>query len=125
MVEDNLLDLENIKEKQDEDNDLKQSLTKHPTWNIRKNIDNDDNILCYTKPGDNAANWKILLPKDLIILTIRCYHQVIGHSESKRLYQHIHQRHYNRDLRRLVDNFKCDYCQRNKLDGKGYGFLPE
>ncbi len=20
---------------------------------------------------------------------------------------------------------KCDYCQRNKLDGKGYGFLPE
>jgi hypothetical protein len=32
---------------------------------------------------------------------------------------------YNRDLCRLVDNFKCGYCQRNKLDGKGYGFLPE
>ncbi len=31
MVEDNPLDLENIKEKQDEDNDLQQSLTKHPT----------------------------------------------------------------------------------------------
>jgi hypothetical protein len=31
MVEDNPLDLENIKEKQDEDNDLHQSLTKHPT----------------------------------------------------------------------------------------------
>jgi hypothetical protein len=30
-VEDNPLDLENIKEKQDEDNDLQQSLTKHPT----------------------------------------------------------------------------------------------
>ncbi len=32
MVEDNPLDLENIKEKQDEDHDLHQSLTKHPTW---------------------------------------------------------------------------------------------
>jgi hypothetical protein len=31
MVEDNPLDLENIKEKQDEDNDLQQSLTEHPT----------------------------------------------------------------------------------------------
>ncbi len=30
MVEDKPLDLENIKEKQDEDNDLQQSLTKHP-----------------------------------------------------------------------------------------------
>ncbi len=31
MVEDNPLDLENIKEKQDEDNDLSQTLLKHPT----------------------------------------------------------------------------------------------
>ncbi len=39
MVEDNPLDLENTKEKQDEDNDLHQSLTKHPTWYSR-NTDN-------------------------------------------------------------------------------------
>jgi hypothetical protein len=25
----------------------------------------------------------------------------------------------------MVDNLNCDFCQRNKLDGKGYGFLPE
>ncbi len=24
----------------------------------------------------------------------------------------------------MVDNLNCDFCQRNKLDGKGYGFLP-
>jgi hypothetical protein len=30
MVEDNLLDVENIKEKQDEDNDLQQSAIRHP-----------------------------------------------------------------------------------------------
>ncbi len=25
----------------------------------------------------------------------------------------------------MVDNLNCDFCQRNKLGGKGYGFLPE
>ena len=25
----------------------------------------------------------------------------------------------------MVDNFNCDFCQRNKLNGKRYGFLPE
>jgi hypothetical protein len=25
----------------------------------------------------------------------------------------------------MVDNLTCHFCQRNKLDGKGYGFLPE
>ena len=25
----------------------------------------------------------------------------------------------------MVDNLNCDFCQRNKLDSKGYGFLPE
>jgi hypothetical protein len=60
------LDLENIKAKQDEDNDLQQSLTKHPNWYSHKNINDVNDILCYTKPGDNAANWKIVLPKDLI-----------------------------------------------------------
>ncbi len=90
MVEDNPLDLENIKEKQDEDNDLQQSLTKHSNWYSRKNINDVNNILCYTKPGDKAANWKIVLPKDLILPTIRWYHQVTGHPGSKRLYQHLH-----------------------------------
>ncbi len=85
MVEDNPLDLENIKEKQDEDNDLQQSLTKRPTWYSCKNINNIEGILCYTKPGDNAGNWKIVLPKDLIVPTIRWYHQVTGHPGSKRL----------------------------------------
>jgi hypothetical protein len=25
----------------------------------------------------------------------------------------------------MVYNLNCDFCQRNKLDSKGYGFLPE
>ncbi len=65
MVEDIPLDIENIKEKQDEDKNLQQSLTKHPTWHSLKSIDDVNDILCYTKPGDNAANWKKGIAKRL------------------------------------------------------------
>ena len=78
MVEDNPLDLENIKERQDEDDKLTQSV-KHPTWYSCKTINNVEDTLCYTKPGDNAANWKIALPEDLIVPTIKWYHQVTDH----------------------------------------------
>jgi len=58
MEEDNCLDIENIKEKQDEDNDLQQTATKHPKWYSCKTFDQVTDILCYTKPGDNPSNWK-------------------------------------------------------------------
>ena len=86
MVEDNPLDFENIKEEQDNDNDLSQSLARHSFWFSQKNISDVNDILCYTKPGDNAAIWKIVLPRDLIRPTIIWYHQVTGHPRSKRLY---------------------------------------
>ena len=65
MVEDNPLNLENIKEKQDEADKLTQSTVTHPTWYSHKTI-NDvevEDMLCYTKPGDNEANWRIALPE--------------------------------------------------------------
>ena len=88
MVEDKPLDLENINEKQNKDDDLSQSLARHPTWYISKNISDVNDILCYTKPGNSAANWKIVLPRDLIRPSIMWYHQVTGYLGSKRLYQH-------------------------------------
>ncbi len=86
MVEDNPLDLDNIKERQDDNDRLTQSTVKHPTWYSSKTINDVEDILCYTKPGDNAANWRIALPEDLILPTIKWYHQVTGHPGSKRLY---------------------------------------
>jgi hypothetical protein len=125
MEEDNPLDIENIKEKQDGDNDLKQTVTKHPEWYSRKTFDQVTDVLCYTKPGDNSSNWKVALPKELTKPTVKWYYQVTGHPGSKRLYGQIRQRYHNHNLRGYIDNFNCDYCQRNKLDGKGYGLLPE
>ncbi len=83
MVEDNPLDLEKIRERQDEDDNLTQSAVRHPTWYSCKTINDVEDILCYTKPGDNAANWRIALPENLILPTIKWYHQVTGPPGSK------------------------------------------
>jgi hypothetical protein len=73
MEEDNPLDKENIKETQDEDNDLQQTATKHPEWYSRKTFDQVTDVLCYTKAGDNPSNWKIALPKELIKPTVKWF----------------------------------------------------
>jgi hypothetical protein len=39
MEEDNPLEIENIREKQDKDNDLQQTATKHPKWYSCKTFD--------------------------------------------------------------------------------------
>ena len=85
MLEDNPLDIENIKEKQQLDIELQQSATKHPDWYSQKRFNDVTNVLCYTKPGDDPANWKIALPKELIGPTVKWYHQVTGHPGSKTL----------------------------------------
>jgi hypothetical protein len=56
MVEDNPLDLENIKERQDHDEKLMQSVVKYPEWYSRKSINDVEDILCCIKPGYNPAN---------------------------------------------------------------------
>jgi hypothetical protein len=70
MFEDNPLDLENIKGIQDHDEKLMQSAVKYPEWYSCKSINNVEDILCYTNPDDNPANWKIALPEDLINLLL-------------------------------------------------------
>ncbi len=47
-----------------------QSTVEYPEWYTHKTINDVDDILCYTKPGDNPANWKIALPEDLMKPTI-------------------------------------------------------
>ena len=60
---DNPLDMEAIKEQQDADNNLQRLATKYPDRYIRKSVSSVDDVLCYVKPGDPPANWKIALPE--------------------------------------------------------------
>jgi hypothetical protein len=81
--------------------------------------------MCTKKPGDNSADWRIALPEDLIKPTVKWYHQVKGHSGGKRLDGQLRQRYYHRDLHQMADSLNYNFCQKNTLDGMGYGFLPE
>jgi hypothetical protein len=47
-----------------------QSTVKYPEWYSHTTINDVENILDHTKPGDNPANWKIELPEDLIKQTM-------------------------------------------------------
>ena len=57
--------------------------------------------------------------------TITFYHSILGHPGSKRLIESLQSRYFHPQLRHFCDRFCCDTCQREKLDGKGYGHLPE
>jgi hypothetical protein len=46
MAEDNPLEIENTKEKQDEDKDHQQAATKHPEWYSHKSFDQVGDVLC-------------------------------------------------------------------------------
>jgi hypothetical protein len=95
---DNPLDMKMIKEQQDADNDLQRQAIKYPDRYVRKSVSSVDNVLCYVKPGDPLANWKIALPKSMLQPTIRWFHQITGHPGSKRLHMQISSRYYHRNL---------------------------
>ena len=125
MDEDNPLDMETIKEQQAVDAGLQKRVKRYPERYVNKRICSVDDIICYIKPRDNPSNWKIALPQSLLLPTIKWFHQVTGHPGAKRLHLQIGARYYHSDLRGMIDKFHCEHCQRNKLDGKGYGLLPE
>ena len=98
MVDNNPLDMENIKEQQDTNDALLQHATKYADQFTCKRIRTIDDILCYIKPGDPPNNWKIALPKSLLQPTIKWFHQVTGHPGRKRLFMQISSWYYLRDI---------------------------
>ena len=125
-MEENPLNLDNIKELQDADEDLQKLKDKHPNLYFHKDITQTPDVLCYVKPGkDKDEYWKIVIPNKLLIPTIKWYHIITGHSGWNRLYMTIGARYYHPALKTEVRRFKCDACQKHKIPGKGYGLLPE
>jgi hypothetical protein len=56
---------------------------------------------------------------------IQWFYQVLGHPGQTTLRETLQQRYYHPQLRRQIDAFRCEHCQKYKLTGKGYGLLPE
>ena len=69
---------------------------------------------------------KIVLPAALHDDAIAWYHLVLGHVGSNRLIQTLTAFFYIPDLQSKVNEYisKCDSCQRNKAQARGYGHLP-
>jgi len=49
----------------------------------------------------------------------------MGHPGSNRPRRTFQQLYYHPQLCRTINNLKCEYCQRYKLSGKGYGLFLE
>ena len=89
-------------------------------------MENDVDVLCYVKPDDDPnRQWKIALAQGMILPTIKWFHQILGHPGNKRMRLTLQARYYHPELRRHIDRFSCEACQRHKLDGRGFGLLPE
>ncbi len=124
--EDSPLNFENIREKQQADAELLEWKRKFPERYIDKQIGRVRGIICYVKPGeDPRTQWKIALPASMLEGTVKWFHQITGHPGITRLRITLNARYYHPELRGVVDALKCNDCQQHKLEGKGYGLLPE
>ena len=123
--ENNPLSYAYIREQQQQDQKLLALLEKYPDNYYYDNLDDDVNdVICYKKDS-NSDDWKIALPDSMVPEVVTWFHQVLGHPGQTRLRHTLQQRYHHPQLRRQIDRFRCEHCQRYKLAGKGYGLLPE
>jgi hypothetical protein len=121
----NPLNMKWIREQQQNDPELLASAMKYPERYVNKNVD-DTKILCHVKPGDDPeTQWKIALAQGMALPTINWFHQILGHPGTRKMRLTLQTRYFHRDLRRLVDQFNCEACQKQKLDGRGFGLFPK
>jgi hypothetical protein len=112
---------------QQQDEQLLALQVESPDQYIYKSLDKDvDDIICYVHQGDNPdKQWRIVLPQQMLEETVKWFHQVMGHTDEKRLRETLQQCYHHPKLRYTINRFQYEHCQRHKLSGKGYGLLPE
>ncbi len=91
--------MENRKENQNADKELQKQVQQYLDRYTHNRVSAVDDILCYIKPGDPPANWKIAPPQMLLKPNIEWFHRMTGHPGYKRLCMQISTRYYHRDLR--------------------------
>ncbi len=114
-----------IREFQQRDEQLLALQVKYPDnyFNLQQD-DNINDIICYKK-DPTQPNWEIALPESMVVDTVKWFHQVMGHPGEKRLQETLNQRYYHPRLRYHIEKLKSKDCQKHKLEGRGYGLLPE
>lgn len=111
-----------LKDTHDADLELARRSKDNPNFST-KTFDEIE-LVCYTEPGKDSENdWKICLADEALDLAIKWFHQVLGHPGRDRLINGM-SRYYHPSLKKRIDSFRCDACQRYKADGRGHGQLP-
>jgi len=112
-----------IQQHQQKDSSLKQLPTSSPNHYKIRSL-GDFQLLHYRKHVSD--DWKIFLPKLLIIPTIDYYHRILHHPGATRLHQSISTRFYFSSMRSAINSFikACDICQRVKGPFPRLGRLP-
>jgi hypothetical protein len=64
--------------------------------------DNVDDIICYKK-DPYQPKWKIVLPKSMVVDTVKWFHQVMGHPDEKRLQDTLNQHYHHPKLHYHID----------------------
>jgi hypothetical protein len=114
-----------IRELQQQDKQLLALQVKYPDNYVNLQLDHNVNdIICYKK-DPTQPNRKIVLPESMIVDTVKWFHQVMGHPGEKRLQETLNQHCHHSRLRYHIEKLKCKDCQKHKLEGHGYGLLPE
>ena len=114
-----------LAKQQVEDEKLQQLAKGIPYKYITKTL-NRHKVLCYVKTYDNPeTQWQIALQRQLVIQTIQYFHMIFRHPGATRMHLTIQTRYYHPILRKEIDDFACNACQKMKRSGPGYGLLPE
>ena len=87
---------------------------------------NGHEVMCYVKMGNNTdTQWRIVLPRQLLIPTIQNFHMILGYPGATRMCLMMQTRYYHPTLRKRIEDFACKTCQRMKQPGLRFGLLPE
>ena len=126
-IEENPLNLQRIRDKQRNDDSIAKWRQKNPDHFKEVQLGSVEDLIVYIKDIAEPNNWRIVLPDSMLDETVKWFHIVTGHPGAKRLHLTLSAKYYNPRLRSKVDKYtrNCPDCQRHKLDGKGYGLLPE
>jgi hypothetical protein len=123
--DENPLNYAHICEMQQHDEKLLALQVKYPDNYVNLQLnDKVNDIICYKKDPPQP-NWKIALPKLMVVDTVKWFYQVMGHPGEKRLQEMLNQCYYHPKLHYHINQLKCKDCPKHKLADRGHGLLPK
>ena len=121
----NPINMQNIRNHQQQDQNLLTTRQRNPIRYPIENISGVD-VITYREEGVKPNQWKIVLPSTLINDVVKWYHHSLGHPGTTRLYDTIAKRFFANGLYTACKNYVCpDNCHQWKNTGQGYGHLPQ